>query len=319
VPKFRQLRNYFGLGAISKTLGLLMILVLTATTVLGAGCASTPATSSFKDDLGRAISIKGVPQRIVSLAPSNTEILFALGLGNKVVGVDDSSDYPTQATALPQVGDPYPNFNIETIESLKPDLALAFSYTLPDYASQLENLGIPVVVLAPKDVSGVISDINLIGQITGSTAQAKTLTDGMQQSLDSVEAKLKGATTPSVFWEFDGTDPGNPWTAGPGSFNDALITLAGGQNIGASGPTSSWQMSSEDIIKADPQVIILDDYQFGITVDSVAQRPGWDLITAVKNNAVYPITDPDLTDRPGPRIIDGLELLAKLIHPELFS
>jgi iron complex transport system substrate-binding protein len=141
----------------------------------------------------------------------------------------------------------------------------------------------------------------------------------MQQSLDAVEATLKGESTPSVFWELDGTDPGNPWTVGPGSFTDSLITLAGGQNIGDSGPTSSWQMSSEDIIQADPQIIILDDYQYGETIASVSQRPGWASITAVKDNAIYPITDSDLTDRPGPRIIDGLELVAKLIHPALFS
>ena len=120
-------------------------------------------------------------------------------------------------------------------------------------------------------------------------------------------------------WEFDGTDPSNPWVAGPGSFNDSLITLAGGQDVGASGPTSSWQMSTEDIIKADPQIIILDDYQFGVTVESVEQRPGWSTITAVKNGAIYPITDSDLTDRPGPRVIDGLQMLAKNIHPELFK
>jgi iron complex transport system substrate-binding protein len=284
-----------------------------------AGCARVPSNSSIKDDLGRAIDITGVPQKIVSLAPSNTEILFALGLGSRVVATDDYSDYPAEATKLPHVGSAYPGFSVETILSYKPDLAVAFGYTLPDYVTQLQNLGIPVVVLAPKDVNGVITDINLIGQITGSKTQAKNLTDDMQKRLDAVTAKVKGASTPRVFWEFDGTDPGKPWTAGPGSFNDSLITLAGGLNIGSGGPTSSWQMSSEEIIKDDPQVIILDDYQFGISVDSVSKRPGWGLITAVVKNAIYPITDSNLMDRPGPRVIDGLELLAGIIHPELFK
>jgi iron complex transport system substrate-binding protein len=175
------------------------------------------------------------------------------------------------------------------------------------------------VVLAPKDVSGVISDIYLIGKITGATSQAKTLATNMQNSLNTIEAKVKGVTDPRVLWEFDGTDPSNPWVAGPGSFNDSMITLAGGQDVGASGPTSSWQMSTEDIIKADPQIIILDDYQFGVTVQSVEQRPGWSTITAVKNEAIYPITNSDLTDRPGPRVIDGLQILAQDIHPELFK
>jgi len=281
--------------------------------------ATTPAPTAYTDDIGRTVQITGIPQRIISLSPSNTEILFALGLGEKVVGTDDYSDYPAAAKQLTHVGSDYPNFSIETIVSLKPDMAVAFGYTLPDYVTQLESLGIPVVVLAPKDINGVISDIDLIGQITGSSAQAKKLTTDMQNSLNAIEAKIKGASTPRVLWEFDATDPGKPWVAGPGSFNDVLITLAGGQNIGASGLTSSWQMNSEDIIKADPQIIILDDFQFGTTVDSVSARPGWTSITAVKENAIYPITDSNLTDRPGPRIIDGLELLAKIIHPELFK
>ena len=300
-----------------KKLAFIAVIIMLFTSV--AACTQGSANSSMKDDLGRTISIKGVPQRIVSLAPSNTEILFALGLGSKVVATDDYSDYPAEATKLTHVGSPYPSFSIETIVSLKPDLAVAFGYTLPDYASQLENLGIPVVVLAPKDINGVISDIDLIGQITGSSAQSKKLTADMQTRLNAVVDKTKGATLSRVFWEFDATDPGKPWTAGPGSFNDALITLAGGQDIGASGPASSWQMNSEDIIKADPQIIILDDYQFGTTVESVSKRPGWATITAVVKNAIYPITDANLTDRPGPRIIDGLELIAKIIHPELFK
>jgi len=97
----------------------------------------------------------------------------------------------------------------------------------------------------------------------------------MQNSLNTVESTIKGAAAPRVLWEFDGTDPSNPWVAGPGSFNDALITLAGGQDVGAGGPTSSWQMNSEEVINADPQIIILDDYQYGMTVESVEQRPGW--------------------------------------------
>ena len=280
---------------------------------------STPSSTPYTDDLGRTVQITGIPQRIISLSPSNTEILFALGLGEKVVGTDDYSDYPAAAKQLTHVGSTYPSFSLESIVSLEPDIAIAFGYTLPDYVSQIESLGIPVIVLAPKDITGVMSDIELIGQITGSSVQAEKLTSDMNNSLNDIEAKIKGTTTPRVLWEFDATDPTKPWVAGPGSFNDVLIALAGGQNIGASGPTSSWQMNSEDIIKADPQIIILDDFQFGTTVDSVLARPGWASITAVKENAVYPITDSNLTDRPGPRIIDGLELLAKIIHPELFK
>ena len=295
------------------------ILVICMVSLTACSKTSTPTSTTYTDDLGRTVTIQATPHRIVSLSPSNTEILFALGEGAEVVGTDDYSDYPAEAKTITHVGSAFPSFNIETIVSLKPDLAIAFGYTLPDYVTQLQNLGIPVVVLAPKDVSGVISDITLVGKITGAAAEAKTLTTGMQNSLNTIESKIKGATAPRVLWEFDGTDPGNPWVAGPGSFNDALITLAGGQDVGAGGPTSSWQMSTENIVEADPQIIILDDYQFGVTVQSAEQRPGWSTITAVKNGAIYPITDSDLTDRPGPRVIQGLQLLADIIHPELFK
>jgi iron complex transport system substrate-binding protein len=300
-----------------KMLSLVAVVIMMFAIVVG--CTAGSANSSLKDDLGRTISLDGVPQRIVSLAPSNTEILFALGLGSKVIATDSYSDYPAETGELPHVGSAFPGFSIETILSLNPDLAVAFGYQLADYVSQLESLGIPVVVLAPKDIEGVIHDIDLIGQITGSSAEAKKLTAEMQKRLDAIVAKTKSAAPYRVFWEFDATDPSKPWTAGPGSFNDVLITLAGGQNIGAGGPASSWQMNSEEIMKADPQIIILDDFQFGTTVDSLSKRPGWTSITAVEEKAIYPIADPNLTDRPGPRIIDGLELLARTIHPELFK
>jgi cobalamin transport system substrate-binding protein len=258
---FIQEKCVFSSIHIKKIAAVFAALALVAMTLAGAAACSkasvtvngSAVSTSFPvtitDDLGRAVKLSKVPQRIVSMAPSNTEILFALGVGSKVVGVDNYSDYPAAAKTLPQVGSAFPSFSIETILSLKPDLAVAFGYTLPDYVSQLENLGIPVAVMAPKDVNGVI---NIVGLLTGSSAQAKQVTGDMQQRLTTVENKLKGAASPRVFWEFDGTDPASPWTAGPGSFNDALITLAGGQDIGASGPTSSWQMSGEAIIKADP-------------------------------------------------------------------
>jgi iron complex transport system substrate-binding protein len=215
------------------------ILVICMVSLTACSKTSTPTSTTYTDDLGRTVTIQATPHRIVSLSPSNTEILFALGEGAEVVGTDDYSDYPAEAKTITHVGSAFPSFNIETIVSLKPDLAIAFGYTLPDYVTQLQNLGIPVVVLAPKDVSGVISDITLVGKITGAAAEAKTLTTGMQNSLNTIESKIKGATAPGVLWEFDGTDPGNPWVAGPGSFNDALITLAGGQDVGAGGPTLS--------------------------------------------------------------------------------
>jgi len=121
-----------------------------------------------------------------------------------------------------------------------------------------------------------------------------------------------------VFFELDATDPSKPYTPGPGSFIDALIGLAGGSNIGASAQMQWAQLSTEEIIAQDPEIIILGDVNYGVTIEMVKDRPGWSVITAVKNGAIYPIDD-ILISRPGPRIIDGLEALVRIIHPELFE
>jgi iron complex transport system substrate-binding protein len=128
----------------------------------------------------------------------------------------------------------------------------------------------------------------------------------------------KASQKPTVFYELDGTDPTKPWTAGPGSFIDAMLTLAGGMNIGAGLKDQYAQISSEELVAQNPDVILLGDAPYGVTVESVGQRAGWKAIKAMKNNAVYTFDD-NLVSRPGPRLIDGLETLAKLLHPELFK
>ena len=136
-----------GIAKVKKLLLLIAALVMFLT--MAVGCSPNKPAGPLTDDLGQTINIKGTPQRIVSLAPSNTEILFALGLGSKVVGTDSDSDYPAAAKTLPHLGSGYPSFDIESIVNLKPDLVIGFGYTMPDYVAQLENLGIPVVILAP--------------------------------------------------------------------------------------------------------------------------------------------------------------------------
>ena len=140
-----------------------------------------------------------------------------------------------------------------------------------------------------------------------------------EKRFDVITSRAKGAgSRPSVFFELDATDPSKPYTPGPGSFIDALISLAGGSNIGASAKMQWAQLSTEEIIAQDPKVIVLGDANYGVTVEMVKERPGWSVITAVQNGAIYPIDD-ILISRPGPRIIDGLEALARIIHPELFE
>lgn len=280
--------------------------------------ATEAPTITVVDDAGRTVEITGVPERIISLAPSNTEILFALGLGDKVVGVTDFCDYPEEAKEIEKIGFVEPN--LEKIVDLEPDLVLYIGG-----AAQLEktqtmgDLGLTVLVLTPSDIEGIFADIELVGRATGSEGEAARLVSELRARMGEVLSRVAQAERkPLVFYELDATDPTRPWTAGPGSFIDTLITMAGGVNLGASAEMEWAEFSTEEVIAQDPEIIILGDANYGVTVESVKERPGWGVITAVKEGAIYPIDD-NLVSRPGPRIVDGLEELARVIHPELFQ
>jgi iron complex transport system substrate-binding protein len=307
--------------------GLLALLIVALAGCAGAGApessesaaVATPKPVSVVDDAGRTVEIAETPQRLISLAPSNTEILFALGLGDKVVGVTEFCDYPEEAQAIEKVGGMEPN--LEKIVDIDPDLVLAIggSSAQVEKATEIEKLDLTVLVLEPEDIEGIMADIELVGKATGAGKEASQLVAEMRKRFDDITAKAKGAeSAPKVFFELDATDPTKPYTPGPGSFIDALITLAGGSNIGASAKMQWAQLSTEEIIAQDPDVIVLGDANYGVTAEMVKERAGWEVISAVKNDAIYPIDD-ILISRPGPRIIDGLEALAKIIHPELFE
>ena len=301
----------------------LLIIALVGCTSAKAPVASEPAgteapeSMSVVDDAGRTVEVVKNPQRLVSLAPSNTEILFALGLGDKVVGVTDFCDYPEEAKAIEQVGT-YFEPNIEIIFSLSPDLVLAIT-SLPEVIAKLEELGVPALILDPSDLEGILADIQLVGQATGAETEAEALVSELRGRIAVVTEKAGEAKERvRVFCEIDATDPSKPWASGPGSFMDAMIRLSGGTNVAADADSPWPQLSAEEIIAKDPEIIILADSKYGVTAESVRERPGWDVITAVKEGAIYDIDD-DLISRPGPRIVDGLETVAKIIHPELFE
>lgn len=300
----------------------LLALGLTMVLTLVMGCAqATPTVAlpavTMVDDAQRTVEITGVPERIISLAPSNTEVLFALGLGDKVVGVTDLCDYPEEAQEIEKVG--FVEINLEKIVDLEPDLVLYIGGTAQLEKTQtMEDLGLTVLVLAPSDIEGIFADIELVGRTTGTEDEAVDLVSELRARMDEVLSRVAQAKRqPLVFYELDATDPARPWTAGPGSFIDALITMAGGVNLGASAEMEWAQFSTEEVIAQDPEIIILGDANYGVTAESVEERPGWGVITAVKAGAIYPIDD-TLVSRPGPRIVDGLEELARIIHPELF-
>jgi iron complex transport system substrate-binding protein len=321
------------------------IFVLTLLTVLLFGCAPAvtstptsiptvtlaPATATvapeptaitLTDGLGRTVTLTHPAQRIVSMAPSNTEILFAIGAGSQVVGRDEFSDYPAQVKSLPSVGGSMGNYSNEAIVALKPDLVLAAEINTPDQVKSLEALGLTVYYLKnPTTLEEMYKNLEIVAQLTGHESDAENLITSLKARVAAVDAKLANVTTkPIVFYEVDATDPTKPYTYGPGTFGDALIMRAGGTNFSdAAGITDQYpQVSLEQIVKTNPQIIILGDSAYGATADAVKARAGWGTIDAVKNGMIFPFDD-NLISRPGPRLVDGLEQLAKLLHPELFQ
>ncbi len=279
----------------------------------------TPATAAFPltitDDTGRLVTIKAAPQRIVSLAPSNTEVVYALGQGPLVVGVTDYCDYPPEAKQKPKVGG-YAKIDLEKVVGLSPDLVLATSIHVKSIVPELERRGLVVVVVEPKNVEDVLTKITLVGKLTGASKQATNLTMQLKNRVDAVTAQVASAKSkPRVFYEIDKT----LFTPGPGSFIDDMIAKAGGSNIAADAKSGYAQLTPEVVIARDPEIIFLGDMFYGETPDKVKERPGWANLTAVKSGRVIPLIDENLFSRPGPRVVDGLEWLARSIHPDLFK
>ena len=297
-------------------IGLFIILTLLITMTLGCNQPSLPAT--FVDDMGREITIDKIPQRIVSHVPGITEILYALGLEEKVVGVSEYCDYPPQAKQKENVGgfwDP----SIEKIVALDPDLVFTMG-SVEQLMTQLDQLEITYIVLQPEDIDGVLKDIELVGKVTGVEKKAEELIKDMQERMLDVSARVEGAPRPKVFYIIEATDLTLPWTAGPGSFIDSLITMAGGENIAAEAQGAWVQFNIEAVVDSDPEIIILPT-KHGTAFtppEALKGHPAWGGTTAVKQGKIFTIDD-DLVSRYGPRIILGLEEMAKIIHPELFE
>lgn len=280
----------------------------------------TQATADFTDGLGRTVILTGPAQRIITLAPSNTEILFAIGAGQQMVGRDELSDYPAGAVDVASIGSTFGPLNTEAIVALKPDLILAAEVNSPENVKTLEDLGLTVFWLAnPTDFDGLYANLLTVGALTGREVEAQNLADALQARVQAVTDKTASVTAkPNVFYELDATDPTKPFTVGPGTFMDTLLTLAGGNNVAGEVDNPYPQISSEELVQWNPDVILLGDAVYGVTAESVAARPGWEAIAAVKNNQIVAFDD-NLASRPSPRLVDGLEILAQLLHPELFK
>jgi len=283
------------------------------------GCQAEFTPGTYTDDMGREVTINEIPQRIVSHVPSITEMLFALGVGERVVGVSDYCDYPEEAKSKTSVGN-YFNPSIENIVALEPDLVLTDGHS--EGIIQLDELEPPInyLVIDPTDIDGVFADLELLGRVTGSEGEAEELIESMRDSIANVTALVARAPRPKVLYIIDATELTFPWTGGHGSFIDAFITIAGGENI-AAGAEGAWvQLSIEEIVNADPEIIVLPA-KHGTAFTSpetLMEHPVWQETTAVKEGKIF-IIDDDLVSRSGPRIVQGLEELARIIHPELFD
>jgi iron complex transport system substrate-binding protein len=278
-----------------------------------------PAGMTFTDGLGREVQLDGPAQRVISLAPSNTEILFAIGAGEQTVGRDQFSDYPAEAANVTDIGSTFEALNTELIVSLEPDLILAAEINTPEQVKTLEDLGLTVYYLSnPLTLEEMYGNLEIVAQLTGHEAETATLIESLKTRVAAVDEKIAPLSSRfSVFYELDASDPAKPYTAGKGTFITLLIERAGGYNI--AGDIDGYpQLSLEQVVAADPAFIILGDARYGVSPESIAQRPGWENLSAVKNGNVVPFDD-NLVSRPGPRLVDALEELTKLLRPGLLE
>ncbi len=276
------------------------------------------ATAAFPvtltDDEGTEVTIPAEPERIVSLTPATTEILFEIGAGDRVVATTDFDDYPPEAVELPDVAS-FTAVDVEKIVGLEADLVIAGGNNFNDPAAidQLRSLDIPVIVTYAPDVETVFADMELIGTAVGRPAEAAELTTALEEGFAEVADATEDLDHPRVFYELDATQ--DIFTAADDSFIEEMIEIAGGGPI-TTGSTTDFSIPLERLVTEDPEIILLGDAAYGVTPEAVAQRPGWSGMTAVKENAIRPVDDIVIT-RPGPRLLEGLRQLAEAIHPDL--
>ncbi|HOW89609.1 MAG TPA: cobalamin-binding protein [Elusimicrobiales bacterium] len=258
--------------------------------------------------------LSGAAPRYVSLAPSTTEILFALGLDGEIAGVSSYCDYPPSAAGKPKIGD-FSHPSMETIVSLKPDFVFATGLEQAPAIEELRRLGMKVYVADPADFSGLFSTISDIGRITGRTQEARRLIKAMKKDIAAVRARASSVPRGKkvrVFLEI-WRDP--LMTAGRGSFVDEMISLAGGVNVAGDVPRPYCNYSAEKVVSADPDCVIMAYMDKEPPVKLAEKRPGWAGLSAVRNGRVYNDIDPDLLLRPGPRLTAGLKALQDKLYP----
>ena len=278
--------------------------------------ASPASNVTFRDEVGREVLIPFPPKRIISLAPNITEILFDLGLDEEIVGVSTHSNFPEKAKTRPRVGS-YISLDYEKIISLKPDLIIATGAgNTREMVERLEKLGFPAYVIFPKNLEGILLSIDHMGQVVDRKAEALRIIQDMKRRRAEIVNLMQDVPRTRVFLQI-GEAP--MVTVGKGSFADDLIRLAGGENVAGEEKKMYPRFGMEEILKRAPEVIILTSMNASANYEKVLQDwSRWRTIPAVKNGRIH-LIDSDLIDRPSPRIIDGLEEMARILHPERFK
>jgi iron complex transport system substrate-binding protein len=293
---------------------------ISTTTGSNAPPAATPTIAL--DVFGKPIVFpRTPPQRIVSLLPSTSEILGALHLEQRVVGVDYYTNYPSALASKPKVSNANGIYNVEQVVALKPDLILSYGGETKQYDAQLKQLGLNVVDFELSNLTQMLQQIKLVGRLTFTQSAADQLAQQLQQQINQIKAAVAGTTVPTVLLEVDDSTPGKPYVFGGGSFGDELAQDANAQNIFHNNSSNGGypQVSDEAVINANPQYIILtEDPAYGGNVTLVYKRPNWGNIAALKSHNVYRI-NVDIIQRPGPRLVEGLQCLAQILHPAKFS
>jgi len=285
-----------------------------------AGAPPVPAAGEavvITDVLGREVRLERPARRIAALSPGFVETLFAVGCGDRVALRDLWSDHPAAARSLPAADGVKPS--VRYIAGFDPDLVLLYAND-PGPVRAFEKVGLEVVVLDPRSYADVVEDVRKIGKLCGAAERAERVAADMVETRQRVAAEaLRAGTNPRVYVEIDGSDPVRPWTAGPGSFVNELLLIAGGRNA-AEGVTSAYaQVSAESVIRADPEVLLLlgpDQADVGGAEHGISQRPGWSGLSAIREGRVIDSLDPDVLSRPGPRLAEGLAALGDALHPE---
>ncbi len=268
------------------------------------------------DDVGRTVRVPADPRRVIAMAPSLTEVVFALGQEHRLAGITRFSDYPEQTKDLPKVGS-YVHLDLEKIMALQPDLCLAVKEGNPIAVVQrLEGLGIPVYAISPQNVEQVPEMFIGLGDVLCASPRAKALAEDMRRRIQAVRTAVSAARKkPKVFFQI-GVAP--IVSAGDDTFINELIHLAGGVNLTA-GRVAYPRLTSEEVISLAPDVFIITSMARNQAFEKVkAYWNKWQSIPAVQNDRIF-LVDSNIVDRPTPRLVDGLEMLARLFHPDLFE